>query len=701
MEAEFAVQYLGDSMLSKGTTGLGVLQKPLKEKYFQYRKSDDRKYAPDISMRIKPSGICLVFPKGYPGKKSEDYFDISSVHYVEAVRFVAEKKDKKQYFAFLPVDEASATNASTEKLFSVLEKKYHFLLKQHHPPIVACVMRRTSGVKAVDCHMFITYNENDAFGISSVLSSFQKTGAREYSGAPSGPYGSSAYTSSQRNQDDIPKDRDEFALRDSRQFELRDDYFRDSSRGEKTSYDPNRISGSLYDSSREDGRSFPKDSKEYLGWEREDLPNLRYDDRYPNVSQGNRFLEERGRPLNDHDKYGRPTSPSFPGGSNYYGDKEDKFKVQEMQRAYDGEQREFLRTRQVSGAFDNNFDDRYNNRRSDDYDRNRDGMYSPRVNARPSSPGFRDGARPPDMYKSPPPTSGDPYRKSTPESPRGPSTRAFSPGRTRSPPLARPPQRALSPVPRGPIDEVFSASNLESRQEFDRGSDSRGRPVAKVPPHMVGGIKVLPTGGFKLPLKPATPRSPPMSPKSMPKPYDDDGHSDENSPYDNAYPKIGLIGIKKARPLSDNERSPYRNPYGDTRDRFVEDNRNSGRSKSEVYYQHDESYDRHSNNLIEKKDSSRYRENNGSGQPWSFQEEIDKFSKNGGWRNEYKSHSEQDFSDKPYYSDRGKGSGDDSNRSGSGLSHIRDAEIADMFTNLRTGPRPFDTNLEQGLGYLP
>ncbi|KAK3587604.1 hypothetical protein CHS0354_032805 [Potamilus streckersoni] len=705
MEAEFAVQYLGDSMLSKGTTGLGVIQKPLKDKYFQYRKSDDRKYAPDISIRIKPSGICLVFPKGYPGKRSEEYFDISSVHYVEAVRFVTEKKEKKQYFAFIPMDEASATNASTEKLFSVLEKKYNFLLKQHHPPIVACVMRRTSGVKAVDCHMFITYNESDAFGISSVLNSFQKTGARDYSGPPSGPYRPSVYTSNQGIQDDMSKDRDEVTLRDSRQFERRDDYFRDSSRGEKTSYDLNRSSGSFYerDNIREDSRSFPKDSKEYLGWEREDRPNIRYDDRYPNVPQGSRYFEERGRPPSDHDKYGRPTSPSFPGGNNYYDDKEDKYKVHEMRRAYDGEQREFLRPNQVSGKYDNKFDDRYNNRRSDDYERNRDGMYSPRVIAPPPSPGFRDGARPPDMYIGPLPTSGDPYRKSTPGSPRGPLTRALSPGRTRSPPRARSPQRALSPVPRGPpLDEAYSASNLESRQEFDRGSDSRGRPVAKVPPHMVGGIKVLPTGGFKVPLKPATPRSPPISPKSKSKAYDDDGHSDENSPYDNAYPKIVPQGLKKAtRPLSDNEKPPYRNPYGDAPDRFIEDNRNLGRSKSEVYYQHNESYDRPNNNPIERIDSSKYRGNGGSGQPWSYQEEIDKFSKNGGWRNEYKSHSEQDFSDRPYYSERGKGSGDDSNRSGSGRSHSRDAEIADMFTNLRTGPRPFDANLEQGLGYLP
>ena len=116
-------------------------------------------------MTAKGMSVCYKSPSG---SGSEDFYAVPSILFWEAVRFVTVKgSDKKIRFAFEPLD--LDHRRSKDNIFNVLDKKFHFLQKQGHPPLFTCVLRRTQGVKAMDVHAFVCHSDQEALGLVQAL----------------------------------------------------------------------------------------------------------------------------------------------------------------------------------------------------------------------------------------------------------------------------------------------------------------------------------------------------------------------------------------------------------------------------------------------------------------------------------------------------------------------------------------------------
>ena len=119
----------------------------------------------------------------------EIFYDVPSIMFWDAVQFVTVRgSDKKVKGAFEPLDDNHSRNK--DNIFSIVEKKYHFLAQLSHQPLFTCVLRRTSGVKALDVHAFVCSSDEEALSLLRTLNQVQRqykagevhgTGVFEYS----------------------------------------------------------------------------------------------------------------------------------------------------------------------------------------------------------------------------------------------------------------------------------------------------------------------------------------------------------------------------------------------------------------------------------------------------------------------------------------------------------------------------------------
>ena len=694
MEAEFVAHYLGASMLTKGTTGLGSMQKPLKEKYFAFRKSSENKLGPEMGIRINPSGITLRFPGSHPGQENDDFYEISSIHFVEAVRFVHTKfKDKKTHFAFVPLDESHAANTGQEKLFTQLDKKFKHLEKISHPPMLACVMRRPTGVKAVDCHVFIVQHPEDALQMASMIHRFQ-AGPGVYDRRSYGPPASGPVRRDYPGPDVIPQNRGEpprelaspretpltrdqgedYAIYRGRGLELRNEHFRTN--GQPQGPDPDRREFEL-------NKSFDRNSSGHPSYDRR--PS---DERFRQ-----NYGDDRGRPAGERD-------------DDYVERRPREYRTNAAMVERDSYGREYQFDNAISHGRQKSGDSgsgrlRYGCDKSgamsprNEYggrlERHSDIIPQGRYNQHPNRPDMDHivGGRPVSGNIQDEPPLRRSYNEQSFPRPAGPHSPPHSP-RGRSPPGDMSPAATRSPRSRSPPPEedVCSASNIESRQEFD----VHGKPIAKVPPNRHAGVRVLPSlpiPGARSHLKPVTPPPDLTSPneKEVKKApmynFETKEDSDSDNPYDNAPEKrIKDDYARKDRLLSDESAFAERRME-------VRRNQDPNKIKSDGFKYGSSVYTSGSPNQNIRQTSEP--------QQWSFYEEKEKFmrkdqAKPGGWQREYKSKSAYEFSQPNYGSDY----------SDSGQHGVKDAEIADMFSKMRTGPGArHDVDFERGLGYLP
>ena len=96
----YQVGYLGSAILTKGKTGLGCLQQPLRELYTIFRQHGSR-LMQERRLSVSSGGITMFFNELNVEKFLHN--DLSSVYDVQLLKFAAQKrKDKKTYCAFLP-----------------------------------------------------------------------------------------------------------------------------------------------------------------------------------------------------------------------------------------------------------------------------------------------------------------------------------------------------------------------------------------------------------------------------------------------------------------------------------------------------------------------------------------------------------------------------------------------------------------------
>lgn len=171
----YRVEYLGSAMLMHAATGLGVLQKPLRDLYFQYQQSGSRQGTlQERHLTMTSNGVNMVFKDSRASPTQEVFYPMPSILFWDAVQFATVRgQDKKIRGAFEPLDNDHSRNK--DNLFVVLEKKYHFLQQRAHPAIFTCVLRRTSGVKALDVHAFICTSDEEAMGLVHALNAVQST----------------------------------------------------------------------------------------------------------------------------------------------------------------------------------------------------------------------------------------------------------------------------------------------------------------------------------------------------------------------------------------------------------------------------------------------------------------------------------------------------------------------------------------------
>ena len=167
-----AVTYLGSCMLTTTATGVGAVQKPLRELYFSYRQSGG---APDPSrqryLTMFSRGLTMSWKEASKPSPTEVFYNMPNILFWDAVQFVVVKGTKKLCGAFEPLDNDHSRNK--DNLFVVLEKKYHFLQQMRHPSLFVCVLRRTTGVKAMDVHVFVCSNDEEALGLVHGLNTIQ------------------------------------------------------------------------------------------------------------------------------------------------------------------------------------------------------------------------------------------------------------------------------------------------------------------------------------------------------------------------------------------------------------------------------------------------------------------------------------------------------------------------------------------------
>lgn len=137
------VLYLGSAVPHITKDGLQGIQEPLKELY----PEDGALGAKGIDswLSVWSNGF-LLENVDENRKKVSRFFPIDSLHYCAAVRYVqvpGTSGEKVQ--RFLPLDSPFARNPNI-----------------NHPPLFAAILRRTTGIKVLECHVFICKRETAA-----------------------------------------------------------------------------------------------------------------------------------------------------------------------------------------------------------------------------------------------------------------------------------------------------------------------------------------------------------------------------------------------------------------------------------------------------------------------------------------------------------------------------------------------------------
>ena len=85
-------------------------------------------------------------------KKVTRFFPIEALHYCAAVRYVLVPGS----------DQSAAGGERVQQRFLPLDSPFARNPNMNHPPLFAAILRRTSGIKVLECHVFICKRETAA-----------------------------------------------------------------------------------------------------------------------------------------------------------------------------------------------------------------------------------------------------------------------------------------------------------------------------------------------------------------------------------------------------------------------------------------------------------------------------------------------------------------------------------------------------------
>lgn len=135
------VLYLGSAVPRQSKDGLQGIQEPLRSLYPSEGAVGARGI--DSWLSVWSNGI-LLENVDENRKQVTRFFPIESLHYCAAVRqvLIPERGNSNPEPKFLPLDSPFARTPRAQ-----------------HPPIFASILRRTTGIKVLECHVFICKRE--------------------------------------------------------------------------------------------------------------------------------------------------------------------------------------------------------------------------------------------------------------------------------------------------------------------------------------------------------------------------------------------------------------------------------------------------------------------------------------------------------------------------------------------------------------
>lgn len=152
------VMYLGSSVPHITKDGLQGIQEPLRELYPDKATLASSNAGIDSWLSVWSNGI-LIENFDETGREVKRFFKIDALHYCAAVKYVGSvtQQQNNPYSSVNDHSNISTNNGALPK-FLPLDSP-HARQSNSNPPIFASILRRTTGIKVLECHAFICKRE--------------------------------------------------------------------------------------------------------------------------------------------------------------------------------------------------------------------------------------------------------------------------------------------------------------------------------------------------------------------------------------------------------------------------------------------------------------------------------------------------------------------------------------------------------------
>merc|ERR1719397_1253607 len=169
------IEYLGAVPLGNKATNLQALQMPLKELYFKNKalQSLGHSNLPG-TLEISDTGMKIQYIRELHKGVQEIFNSFPTIAVWAAVKFVHKSVilpsgERRQKFSFLPLISDPESTERTRAFYDLDYEELNLAMDSPHPPIFACVMRRSGSPKQLECHGFICSSAEDAIIIAANL----------------------------------------------------------------------------------------------------------------------------------------------------------------------------------------------------------------------------------------------------------------------------------------------------------------------------------------------------------------------------------------------------------------------------------------------------------------------------------------------------------------------------------------------------
>ena len=172
---KYKIEYLGAVPLRSKATNLDSLQVPLKELYFKHKalQSLGHSNLPG-TLEISDTGLKVQYIRELHKGVQELFNSFPTIAVWAAVKFthkavILPSNERRQKFAFTPLISDPQNEERRRVFYDLDNEEINLAQSGPHPPVFACVMRRSGMPKQLECHGFICASSEDAIIIAASL----------------------------------------------------------------------------------------------------------------------------------------------------------------------------------------------------------------------------------------------------------------------------------------------------------------------------------------------------------------------------------------------------------------------------------------------------------------------------------------------------------------------------------------------------